>query len=344
MNCVPSLTWTSPITGTVTLSGNVRDLDSTGGDGVIAQILGGDEELWYATIDNGDRDVHPFDLEVDVQEGDQIQFRVNSRGDAGWDATSFDPGLNLGPAPCPSNRHDLCTLISLTSAVSTDGGKTYIQSPAPDHRLANFPTPYDPEWMRAIWQPSSIVKHPQDGHYYALIQYDEHNADYSSNTQGMCLIRTRTLGEPASWRAWDGNGFSRHFINPYVETDANPEDHTCELVTPENGSLSYGLSYNTYLEKFIAIGVSGGERPGFYYALSDDLIHWSPKELVMEAEMGFLNGNRPPFYAYPTLIDHDSSSLSFDLTGQNVYLYYTVVTNNSPWSMDLMRLRVEFSR
>ena len=198
--------------------------------------------------------------------------------------------------------------------------------------------------MRAIWQPSGIVKNPHDGLYYALIQYDEHNADYSSNTQGMCLIRTRTLGEPDSWRAWDGNGFNLHFINPYVETDAKPEDHTCELVSPENGSLSYGLNYNTYLEKFVAVGVSGGERPGFYYALSDDLIHWSPRELIMEAEMGFLNGNRSPFYAYPTIIDHDSSSPSFDLTGQNAYLYYTVVTNNSPWSMDLMRLRVEFSR
>jgi hypothetical protein len=61
----------------------------------------------------------------------------------------------------------------------------------------------------------------------------------------------------------------------------------------------------------------------------------------MEAAMGFMNGNQVPFDAYPTLIDHDSPSRSFDVTGQSPYLYYTVVTNNSPWSMDLMRIKVE---
>jgi len=342
--CEPSRTWTSPITGLVTLSGNVRDLDSNGGDGVVATIFKGNQELWSATIDNGDEEMYPFELEVEVLAGDQIHFGVDSRGDAGWDTTLFNPGINFGPAPCPSNRHDMCTLISLTSAVSTDGGRTYTQASPPGHMLANFPAPYDPGWMRAIWQPSNIVRHPTDGYYYVLIQYDEHSADYTTNAQGMCLIRTQALADPDSWRAWDGTGFDRRFTNPYVETDTDPEEQSCELVTPEIGALTYGLSYNTYLDKFIAVGVSGGAKPGFYYALSGDLVQWSSKELIMEAEMGFLNGNTPPFSAYPTLIDHDSPSMSFDLTGQNAHLYYTEVTNNNPWSMDLLRIQIEFNR
>jgi len=344
VGCDPTRTWTSPITGTVTISGVVRDQDANGGNGVVAQILRGDEELWSVTIENGDEANASYNLEVEVQEGDQIHFRVDARGDAGWDNTFFDPGINIGPAPCPSGRHDMCTLISLTYAVSTDGGRTYTSATAPEHRLANFPYTYDPEWMRAIWQPSGIVKNPKDGYYYVLIQYDEHNADYSQNAQGMCAMRTKTLDDPSSWRAWDGTGFNMSFINPYIETDAIPEEHDCVLVSPENGAMTYGLSYNTHLEEFVAIGVSGGGKPGFYYALSDDLIHWTPKEIIMEATMGFMNGNQPPFDAYPTLFDHDSPSMSFDVTGQNAYLYYSIFTNNDPWSIDLMRVRVEFSK
>jgi len=253
-------------------------------------------------------------------------------------------GDQVTPSQCPSGLHVLCTLISLTSALSTDGGKTYTQLPAPNHRVANFPYPYDPDWMRAIWQPSGIVKSPKDGYYYVLIQYDQRNSDHTSDIQGMCVMRTQTLDDPSSWRAWDGTGFNMRFINPYLETDADPKEHDCKLVTPENSALSYGLTYNTYLDKFVATGVSGGARPGFYYSLSDDLIHWTPKEFFMDATMGFLNGSRPPFDAYPTLIDHTSPSMSFDVTGQYAYLYYTIVTNNSPWTMDLMRVRVGFSR
>ena len=344
VGCDAVRTWTSPITGTVTISGIVRDQDSRGGNGVVTQILRGEDELWTAIIENGDETEQSYYLEVEVQEGDQIHFRVGSRGDAGWDNTYFNPGINIGPAPCASNRHDMCTMISLTYAVSTDGGKTYSHGSAPLHRVANFPNKYDPDWMRSIWQPSAIVKSPKDGYYYVLIQYDEHNIDYSSNAQGMCVMRTQTLGDPASWRAWDGEAFNIRFINPYTETDANPNDHNCVLVAPENGSMSYSLSYNTYLEKFIAVGVSGGDNSGFYYSLSDDLIHWTPKEIIISTIMGFETGNQTPFDAYPTLIDHHSPSMSFDVTGQSMYLYYSVFTNNDPWSIDLMRVKVEFSK
>jgi len=344
IGCDPSLTWTSPMDGKVSINGRVYDGNIGGGNGVDVSILNGDEEIWTAGIDEGDNTGQKYDIELDVHVGDQIHFRSNARGDAGWDATAFTPGINKGPAPCPSGFHGLCTLISLTSAISTDGGKTYTQAPAPNHRVASFPYQYDPDWMRGLWQPSGIVKNPNDGYYYVLVQYDEHSADSSKNLQGMCVMRTQTLDDPTSWRAWDGSGFNMDFINPYLETDANPEEHNCTLVTPENNALSYGLTYNTYLEKFVATGASGSDRPGFYYAVSDDLVHWTPKQFFMDATMGFLNGNQPPYDAYPTLIDHQSSSRSFDTTGQTAYLYYSIVTNNSPWSDDLVRVPVAFTK
>jgi hypothetical protein len=345
LGCEPARTWVSPLTGTVTINGRVYDADPKGGNGVIARIFKENTQLWSATIENGDSQGQAYDLQVDVQKGDAIHFRVNSRGDTGFDSTFFNPGVNIGPAPCPSGRHSLCTMISLTYAVSTDGGKTFTQPPAPDHLLADLPYRYDPDAMRAIWQPSNIVKNPRDGYYYALVQRDEHLADNSTNLQGTCVMRTQTLDDPTSWRAWDGNGFDMRFIDPYVDTGADPAAHTCQVVSLDQvGALTYGLTYNTYFDKFIAVGVSVRPGPGFYYSLSDDLVHWTPKKLLMSAPQSATTGGQPPFYAYPTLIDPDSPSPSYDVSGQTPYLYYSHFIGNNPWSIDLMRVRVELQK
>lgn len=342
VGCDPVRAWTSPISGVVIINGRVYDENPGGGNGVKATISKGDQELWSATIENGDSQGQSYNLEVSVEPGDVIRFSVDALGDSSWDTTYFNPGINLGPPPCPSGRHDMCTLISLTHAVSTDGGQTYTQPPVPDHLVANLPYRYDPEWMRAIWQPSNIVRNPNDGYYYVLIQRDEHPADYSFNVQGMCLIRTQTLDDPASWRAWDGVGFNMRFINPYTETAANPEEHVCELVSPEIGALTFGLSYNTYLEKFIAVGVG---YEGYYFSTSGDLIHWTPRQFFREASQTFAPGAQPPYYPYPTLIDHDSPSASFDVTGQFPYLYFSRL-NDGPtaYNTDLLRVKVEIHK
>lgn len=342
IGCDPLLSWTSPIDGLVLLSGQVYDQDSNGGDGVIVTVLKGEEVLWEQTIDNGDATRYTLDIPVEVTKGDELFFRVNMRGNANNDSTYFNPGINLGPPPCPSDRHDMCTLISLTHAVSTDGGASFTQPETPDHLIANFPLAYDPDWMRSVWQPSNIVQHPEDGYYYALIQIDEHNADYTVNVQGMCVIRTITLDDPTSWRAWDGEGFNMRFINPYLEPDADPADHTCTVLPTDFGALTYGLTYNMYYEQFVAVGV-GFE--GFYFALSEDLIHWSPRYFIMEAAQTFAPDSEPPFYPYPTFIDHNSPSISFDVTGQTAYLYFMRQhESRAAINTDLMRVEIKFTK
>jgi len=340
IGCEPVRAWTSPLDTTVTVAGRVYDQDAHGGNGISAKILKGGDELWSATIENGDSTGQSFDLQVPVHRGDVLYFSIDARGDSGWDSTFFDPGINLGPPPCPSGNHSLCTLISLTYAVSTDGGATFTQPASPDHLIAAFPYQYDPDWMRALWQPSNIVKNPNDDYYYALIQFDEHGG--SKNTQGMCLMRTQTLDNPKSWRAWDGTGFNVQFIDPYVDTTADPAKHTCALVGAQNGALTYGLTYNTYLQKYVAIGV---HQAGFYYELSDDLIHWDPQVFLMKAPQTFTPGAQPPYLPYPTLIDPESTSPSFDTTGQKPYLYFSRFNGTgTAFNTDLMRVQVEFDK
>ncbi len=102
LGCDPTRTWVSEVEASVTVSGSVSDADPGGGNGVVVSILKDDQELWSATIENGDRQGKVYDLQVPVQVGDRIHFKVNARGDTNYDSTVFSPGINLGPAPCPS--------------------------------------------------------------------------------------------------------------------------------------------------------------------------------------------------------------------------------------------------
>jgi hypothetical protein len=342
--CEPTRTWVSPVAGTVTVSGSVSDADPNGGDGVIVRILKGSDELWSATVENGDPEKHTFNLEVDVVEGDAIHFRVNHRGNTNNDTTYLNPKINVGPDPCPSGEHDRCLMFSITFAQSTDGGKTFTQPPGPDHLVASLPYRYEPDWgMQGIWQPSNIVKSPKDGYNYALIQVDI-NRPGERWIQGTCVMRTKTLDDPKSWRAWDGEGFNMRFINPYEEPDADPEEHMCEFVpVSDTGALSYNLTYNTYFDTFMAVGQDVNEPiPGFYYALSDDLVHWTRKQLLMATDLAQTTDG--PFLAYPSLVDPDSPSRSFDVTGQNPYLYYSRFQSFSLIDVDLLRVRVQLSK
>lgn len=339
-NCDPTRTWVSPVTDMVTVTGRAWDNDPGGGDGVIVTLLKGDVVLWSQTIENGNQEGFHLDLQVPVNAGDSLHFRVSARGNPNNDATAYELEINVGPDPCGPGMK--CDYHSITYAVSNDGGKTFTQPPAPDHLVATLPFQYQPnEDLIANWQPSNIVKSPSDDYYYALFELDI-NRPGSSWFQGTCVIRTKTLDDPKSWRAWDGEDFNMRFINPYLEPDADPEEHTCQVVPVSNyGALSYNLTYNTYFEKFVAVGqVINVLEHGFYYSLSDDLIHWTPVKLLMAGNLD----NTKPYIAYPSLVDPDNKSLNYDVTGQSPYLYFSRFQRPALEDIDLLRIRVQFSK
>lgn len=347
--CEPTRTWTSPVDATVTVSGITRDQDAGGGDGVIVKIFKGSTELWSATIENGDKKDYPFNLQVPVRVGDAIHFRVNARGNTNNDTTLFEPKINVGPDPCVSGVRDSCTMVSITFAQSNDGGKTYTQPAAPNHLVASLPIRYRPDWgLMALWQPSNIVKSPKDGYYYALLQTDYRPVKGTDGRQGTCVMRTKTLDDPKSWLAWDGKGYDMQFINPYTEPNTDPEKHTCQFVSwSEIQGLTYNLTYNSFFEKFVAVGVGTSARgvSGFYYSLSDDLIHWTPKQLLMKADLANTVNFQPPYLAYPSLVDPSDTSRNFEVTGQSPYMYFTRANSMSPsLDFDLLRVRIQFSK
>lgn len=135
----------------------------------------------------------------------------------------------------------------------------------------------------------------------------------------------------------------------------SPSGPWCRPVAQsEIGDMVNSLTYNTALEAFLLVGFYGlHDRPtgrlvwGVYMSTSRDLIHWTPRRLVFEAETTWTYecGDRDPI-AYPSLIDPDSPSRSFDISGRTAYLYYTRIHYKDckpTLDRDLVRVPVEIS-
>ena len=143
-------------------------------------------------------------------------------------------------------------------------------------------------------------------------------------------MRTKNLASPTSWRAWDGQAYSVRFINPYVETSEDPADHVCEPVSSANSGPLRGfelnsLTYNTYYDKWMAVGQTVKSNiPGFYFATSDDLIHWSEPIRLMEGASTRLPRLRRPG-SRPRRRGARSSftGRNFEYADQTVNLYFT---------------------
>ncbi len=256
---------------------------------------------------------------------------------------------NQHPGRCPANEYEPCWFNSITYAVSRDGGRTYVQPPEPMQLVATVPYTYDPgAGPYGIFQPSNIVR--KDGYFYALVRAEQ----YKAQKPGVCVMRTRELSRPDSWRAWDGGNFSVQFVNPYSSrrpTDTD-ERHLCEPVDRADiGGMTQSLTYSTYFRRFILVGVMAApdlESGGVYFSLSDNLLEWTRPRLIMRAELVFTFkcGDQNPI-AHPSLIDPNSKSRNFETVGREPYLFYTLTRYDhcrQTLNRDLLRVRVRFSK
>jgi hypothetical protein len=257
---------------------------------------------------------------------------------------------NEHPGRCPAGKYKPCWFNSITYAVSRDGGRTYNQPPPPSQLVATVPYTYDPgTGPYGLFQPSNIVRNEKDGYYYALVRAQP----YKEQPGGVCLMRTRTLSQPASWRAWDGSGFSISFIDPYAVPgdEVDPSQHLCKPVDPKITGMTQSLTYSTYFDKFLLVGARGNrglKSGGIYYSLSDNLIKWTVPKLIKDVELVFTYqcGDEDPI-AHPSLLDPASPSRNFDTVGKTPFLYYTLVRYadcTQTLDRDLLRVRVAFSK
>jgi hypothetical protein len=256
------------------------------------------------------------------------------------------------PGRCPSGEYFPCWYNAVTSAVSTDGGNTFGQATPPDNLVAAIPYPYAPDSGPAgLFQSSNIVHNGADGYYYALVRAQR----YRAQQQGTCVMRTRDLSDPKSWRAWNGEAFAVRFIDPYLQPDEPPKEHVCHPVSFDEIQLMVeSLTFNTYLNRYLLVGTAAGSTPegnatsGIYYSTSENLVDWTPRKLILQAESRhtYACGDADPV-AYPSLLDPESTSRNFETTGDRAYLYYTrfnyASCKETP-DRDLVRVPIKFSK
>jgi hypothetical protein len=248
---------------------------------------------------------------------------------------------------CATRDYFKCWMNTVTYARSDDGGATFSAPNPLDHLVASLPQPYHPdEGIYGLFSPSNIIK--RDGFYYAYLKAQT----YPLELQHVCLMRTRTLDDPNSWRFWDGRGFEGAFVDPYRD---DPEvvkrtPNCAPIALPQIAQMYEGITWNTHLETYVMVGASNDptQEPnlyGFYYAFSDDLLNWSHRQPLLHARLPWRSTGQQTNYAYPTLIDHNSDSRNFETTGTTAFLYLTR-NNKGHGSLDrdLLRYPVEFRR
>ena len=221
---------------------------------------------------------------------------------------------HMHPGRCPSGDYFKCWYNAVTLAVSTDKGRSYVDHPWPK-LVASLPYRYEPDGgPTGMFAPSNIVRNGRDGYFYAFTWMQ----NGSLSRFGTCLMRTKDLSHPASWRAWSiGKRFTTTFVDPYGP-NPNPEAHVCRPVFGDPNSITHSSVAHQW------IGLTTGSQGGFYYGLSTDLVSWTSPRL-------FLPGVSPPSYRcggedpilYPSLIDPSSPTRNFETSDGSAYVYYT---------------------
>ncbi len=194
--------------------------------------------------------------------------------------------------------------------------------------MASLPYPYTPDTAAVgLFSPSNIVRGPED-YFYALAKVGAN----LTGRQTVCLMRTDNLDDPSSWRFWDGKEFDGVFVNPYETVPENPAANECPALAYEDigAQMIESLTWNTSLEQWLLVGISadtidGREIWGFYYSWSNNLIDWTKRKLLIEIALPWtVENNAFDEYAlYPSLLDPNSESMSFETTGRTAYLYFT---------------------
>ena len=276
---------------------------------------------------------------------------------------SFGNGtvVSLVHTEFPGNRYNACTTtsyphcwtVSIGLFVSHDWGQTFAHArPPPHHLVAAVPAVYDQSQLASGWgDPSNILKHPTDGHWYALIW---NRNRVGAQMPGLCLMRTSSLLDPTAWRAWGGpaNGFSVAFADPYTDDghddaaggEAPSQRHVCTVTNLpagniEDGCAAHGLFWSAYLHKFVVtLGCDQGRTAVFRWATSDDLITWSDAKVLMNQTLArqtsrdVVRGMN-----YPTFIDVDYNHYNHDadqgddnfgVIGQHPYLFFVSIGDN----------------
>jgi hypothetical protein len=252
---------------------------------------------------------------------------------------------------CPTRRYHDCWYNALTAAVSVDGARSFRPLGPPPHLIAALPDTAEAVQGApgGFFNPTGVVRH---GDALYMMAYA---SGRGTQPRGTCLMRTRTIEDPASWRGFSGRDFTVRFVDPYAGT-ADPSAHVCAPIGRSRLQWPVtALVRHRPTGLFIAVMQGRPHRPdreepvpGIYVATSPDLLEWSAPAFVMPAiDHGRFRCGGPQPLVYPSLLDPESPSPSFDIVGDTAQLYLTrfdVPDCRIHGSRSLVRIPVSITR
>ncbi len=220
---------------------------------------------------------------------------------------------------CAADDYMSCWRNAIVALESNDGGESFHRVPGPP--VATLPYPYDRDQTRrsGYFNPSNMIVAGKYLHVFFLAEA------YGAQKRGVCLARRPVDGGPRDWRAWDGAGFTIRFADPYSAPVPEPERHVCTPLPGLTANLTSVVrqpATGRYLAVSPMVGeIDGTRTAGIWAFTSTDLIHWGDRVLLAPMPLLWARDCTDSFaHAYPSLVDPDSSSRTFETVGENFWL------------------------
>ena len=187
---------------------------------------------------------------------------------------------------------------------------------------------------RGFFNPSNIVADGRWRYVFVSTTGWDRPGDQEA---GVCLFRTATPADPASWRAWNGTGFTAAFPDPYRTKAAakGSRTETCRPVAPfptPVGAVVRHRGTGAFVAVFMAKksdGPAGAGFPesGFYWTSSRDLLAWDVPRLLVAGATLYDDPCAAPggLIAYPSLLDPQAAGRNFDDVGDTAILTYVTL-------------------
>jgi hypothetical protein len=222
---------------------------------------------------------------------------------------------------CAFKDYMRCWYNTITYARSDDGGQTFTQSDPPAVvAAAPFRQDVGQGRPRGFFNPTNIIK--RDGFWYALMN----TTGWQGQPAGTCVFRTRDITRPELWTAWDGRAFASRFDDPYLASGPKQINPTCKPVAAHSFGSIQRIDGSDLVIAVLIVGSRGGAQRGWQlaYSLSKDMVTWSdPTGFAPVISFGSDDCNDTARFAYPSLLDFNSTSRNFDTIGRNADLFLT---------------------
>jgi hypothetical protein len=258
------------------------------------------------------------------------------------------------PGECHSQNIFLCEFDSDTFHISYDGGYHFDQSKAPENVIAGLPYKYAIDRGPMGYSvDTNIIE--WNGWFYAMVTDDgswppgcsgQTGPNRCLSLEGGAPIRTQDVFDPSSWRGWSGSDFSVQFVDPYAGPVKRPDEHVYAPVP----YMTFVTSINIYQPANVIVatifnGYDNEYGPeGLYLTTSTDLVNWTTPRLVIT--LAKLLEQEPTGnwqYAYFTLLDPNAPDMNFSVIGDQPYLYYVRLNNDSYLGRTLFRQPIQLS-